>query len=236
MAVDATAPAPRHTCVRLRAPTMRPLLSRAHAHACVHPPVYIANAHVNVQYIYIYLHRCKVGACEWVRVRVLAYACDRVRALPMRSYAACVRVRYTDERIADAGPPHTRARLLRPCARARVRVRLGAHASAPTHASAFRRWLGAQAFQQASAFNANIGAWNTARVLTLEGVCAAVSAAAARHRRRHALGGSSMRRGPLCAAAPPMRARVCAQTCGHSHARMSPCVGIAARSKDGMYV
>ncbi len=29
---------------------------------------------------------------------------------------------YTDERIADAGPPHTRAHVLRPCARACVRV------------------------------------------------------------------------------------------------------------------
>jgi hypothetical protein len=46
---------------------------------------------------------------------------------------------YTDERVADAGPPHSRANVLRPCARARVRVRFGAHASAPTHARAFRR-------------------------------------------------------------------------------------------------
>jgi hypothetical protein len=46
---------------------------------------------------------------------------------------------YTDERIADAGPPHTRAHVLRPSARVRVRVHSGAHASALTHASAFRR-------------------------------------------------------------------------------------------------
>jgi hypothetical protein len=46
---------------------------------------------------------------------------------------------YMDERIADAGPPHTRAYVLRPCARARVRVRSGALASAPTRVSAFRR-------------------------------------------------------------------------------------------------
>jgi hypothetical protein len=36
-----------------------------------------------------------------------------------------------------------------------------------------RRGLGSQAFQSASAFNANIGAWNTARVTTLSNVCAA---------------------------------------------------------------
>jgi hypothetical protein len=40
----------------------------------------------------IYLD-AKVGACDWVFVCVLAYACDRVRALTMREYAACVRVR-----------------------------------------------------------------------------------------------------------------------------------------------
>ncbi len=38
-----------------------------------------------------------------------------------------------------------------------------------------RGWLGAQALGYASAFNANIGAWNTAAVTTLSGVCAALS-------------------------------------------------------------
>jgi hypothetical protein len=121
--------------------------------------------------IYVCIHRCKVRACKWVRVCVLAYACDRVRALTMREYAACVRVRRalfvrpsidrtrtgiayryiytsclhlypctsgcTDERITDAGPPHARPRAA--SVRACVRVRLGAHVSAPTRASAFRR-------------------------------------------------------------------------------------------------
>jgi surface protein len=68
--------------------------------------------------------------------------------------------------------------------------------------------LGSQAFRSASAFNADIGAWNTARVTSLSYVCAAFSARAARHSRRDALGGCSMRRGPLCAAGPPMRAGV----------------------------
>jgi hypothetical protein len=43
---------------------------------------YIANPRVNVQYVYIY--RRKVRVCKWVRVYVLAYACDRVRARTMR--------------------------------------------------------------------------------------------------------------------------------------------------------
>ncbi len=35
-----------------------------------------------------------------------------------------------------------------------------------------RVWFGSQAFKSASAFNANIGVWNTGRVSTLSGVCA----------------------------------------------------------------
>jgi hypothetical protein len=38
-----------------------------------------------------------------------------------------------------------------------------------------RGWLGSQAFTQASAFNANIGAWNIAAVTSLSMVCAAFS-------------------------------------------------------------
>jgi hypothetical protein len=55
-----------------------------------------------------------------------------------------------------------------------------------------RVWLGSQAFYGTSAFNANIGAWNTAAVSTMQGVCAAPGwrrATAA-----NALGRCSMRR------------------------------------------
>ncbi len=110
-----------------------------------------------------------MGTCACV----IAYACDRVRALRMREYAACVRVRrayfvrpsingirtytvyvytmhaciYIHARLATLsnGSPMRARRTHAPtcCVRARaracVRVRLGAHASAPTHASAFRR-------------------------------------------------------------------------------------------------
>ncbi len=38
-----------------------------------------------------------------------------------------------------------------------------------------RGWLGSQAFQYAYAFNANIGAWNTASLTMLSSVCAALS-------------------------------------------------------------
>ena len=120
---------------------------------------------------------------------------------------------YADERIADAGPPHTRARVLRPSARARVcecaigRPRTRADACERLPAGVDRGWLGAQAFLSASKFNANIGAWNTASVATLESVCAAFGPAA-RHRRR-TLGRCPMRRGRVCV----RRVCVCTNTC-----------------------
>jgi surface protein len=78
-----------------------------------------------------------------------------------------------------------------------------------------RGGFGAQAFYSASAFNANIGAWNTASVTTLNYVCAAPGPAA--RTMADALGRASMPRGRLCAAAPPMRKL--AHTCRHWLAR-----------------
>ncbi len=102
----------------------------------------------------------------------------------------------------------------RACAIGRPRIRADTCARLPSASTA--GGLGAQAFQSASAFNANIGAWNTASVTTLESVCAALSGPAARHRGRDALGGSSVRRGPVCA-----RACVCvdvwARACAGVH-------------------
>jgi hypothetical protein len=95
--------------------------------------------------------------------------------------------------------------------------------------------LGAQAFYRASAFNANIGAWNTASVLDMYRVCAAFSA-----RRRATAAGRARRvvdaaRAVVRGGTAEARARVCAQTCGHAHARAPTCVGIAARTKDGIH-
>ncbi len=78
--------------------------------------------------------------------------------------------------------------------------------TAPQCASTFRRrgarrraaaWFGSQAFGVASAFNSNIGAWNTARVSDMSNVCAALGRP--RTTAADALGRSSMRRGPLWA-------------------------------------
>jgi hypothetical protein len=140
----------------------------------------------------------------------------------------------------------TRAHVLRPCARARVCVcdRAPTH-PAPTHASAFR---------PRGPYVARLGGG-------LAGVRLCVGVQREHRRVEHRVGhhvvrgmrrlfgpggappqagrapaGCSMRRGPLCAAATAdVLARVCAEPCGHAHARVSPCAGIAARSKDGLY-
>jgi hypothetical protein len=76
----------------------------------------------------------------------------------------------------------------------------------------YRGWIGAQAFGSASAFNATIGAWNTASVTTLYYVCAAFGPAA-RHRGGRAQSVLDAVR-PSWAAAPPMRA---ALVCNHTY-------------------
>jgi hypothetical protein len=74
-----------------------------------------------------------------------------------------------------------------------------------------RGLLGSQAFQSASAFNANIGAWNIARVTTLPNVCAAYSARAARHR-------GGMRSACLrCGAAAVRLGTADARACSRTH-------------------
>ncbi len=126
-------------------------------------------------------------------------------------------------------------------ARAHVGARSGAHASVPNHAcepfpiSVDRLCLGAQAFQSAKAFNANIGAWNTAAVSIMQQVCAAFPA---RQRATacvpDALGRASMQRGRLCAAAPPTRARARARAGTRLRGAMG--VGMAARRRDSKYM
>jgi hypothetical protein len=90
-----------------------------------------------------------------------------------------------------------------------------------------RVWLGSQAFYQASAFNANIGAWNTASVTTLASVRAALGPAA-RHRGGRARPGLDAAR-PFCAAAPPMCAHTCAHAYRHCLAWTSACGCVAVR-------
>jgi hypothetical protein len=128
------------------------------------------------------------------------------------------------------------------CVRARARVRDSARMHPRRRMCALSIGvdcgrLGSQAFQQASAFNANIGAWNTASVSNMILVCAAFTArAGAPPRAGRARRVVDATRAVVRGGAADARARVCAPMCGHAHARVSTCVGIAARSKDGIYL
>ncbi len=80
--------------------------------------------------------------------------------------------------------------------------------------------FGAQAFESASAFNADIGAWNTARVTSLYLVCAAPGPGGAHYGGRARPGFGAVR--------PVVRggtadARARAHTCRHSLARGHGC-------------
>ena len=99
-------------------------------------------------------------------------------------------------------------------------------------ALARRRWtacgFGAQAFEYASAFNANIGAWNTARVTLLYGVCAAFSA-------RRRTNGGTRSAGLRCGAAGCVRwHRRCARACAHVQAlACAGPLGVGAAARRG---
>jgi hypothetical protein len=80
--------------------------------------------------------------------------------------------------------------------------------------------FGAQAFYQASAFNANIGVWNTASVSNMQGVCAAPGPAA--RTMADALGRGFDAARPVVWGGPT-DARVPAHTCKHSLARGLGC-------------
>ncbi len=93
--------------------------------------------------------------------------------------------------------------------------------------------FGAQAFRSASAFNADIGAWNTASVSNLYVVCAAPGPGGA-HKWRTRSAGAAMQRGRLCAAAPPMRVRV--RTRVGTRLRGALGIGMAARRGGSIHV
>ena len=72
-----------------------------------------------------------------------------------------------------------------PCARACVCIWVHPHPRRNMRAPSVgvdRGWLGSQAFNYASAFNANIDAWNTASVTTLSYVCVAFGRSGAQPR------------------------------------------------------
>ena len=137
---------------------------------------------------------------------------------------------YITEWIADARLPHRRAHVcscVHVFVRASVCVWLGARVSAPNRASRFfpSAWTacgsGSQPFASAYAFNANIGAWNTASVTTLHQVCAAISA-----RRRATAGTRSA--GLRCGAAVVRGGTADAPACVRvlTHVQALACAGV----------
>ncbi len=84
--------------------------------------------------------------------------------------------------------------------------------SSPCPSASTACGFGAQAFESALAFNANIGAWNTAAVTMLGGVCAAPGPAARTMAGRARPGFDAARAG--CA----RRHRRCARACAHVQA------------------
>jgi hypothetical protein len=132
--------------------------------------------------------------------------------------------------------------VLHPVARARMRAGLGAHASAPTHAVALRRrrlWVARLAGVRIGAGVQRGHQRVEHRVCDEHGLCMRRPRRPAdpggTPPRRDALGRSSMRRGPLCTAGTPTRMRACLRRrVGTRMRRFS--VGIAARTKDGIYV
>ena len=188
-------------------------------------------------------------ACVRVR-RSLSKAIDVTHACMVFIYmiATCISISKrltTDSNVSPRRACTTNApTCVSVCVRARVRVCLGAPVSAPKVRAEMselfpigvdRIRFGSQAFTSASAFNVDIGAWNTARVTTLYQVCAALGLR--RVTAADALGRGSMRRG-RCARwyCRCVRASLRAHMYGHSVARVSTCVRIAARRKGRIYV
>jgi hypothetical protein len=111
--------------------------------------------------------------------------------------------------------PRTRPACVRAlvCVRWRARIRANACEHFPPPPSF--AFIGSQAFYSASAFNANIGAWNTARVTMLVNVCAASGPArtAADCARSVADACAAVVRG----GAADFHSRACARACSYAY-------------------
>jgi hypothetical protein len=216
------------------------------------------------------IYRCEFRARRMVRLCVLAYACDRVRALTMRLCAACVRLRHAhfvtpsmeyahtqctytqcmhvsismrvwlprrmDHRCGPAAHtcPWAASVRARVCARAHGRPRVCTETCEP-----FLPASTAGGSARRPSLRRRRSTRTSARGTPPRSPRCKTYARPPRAGQRATAGGTrsagcSMRRGPLCAAGPPMRACVWAQTCGRAHARASACVGTAAGMKDGI--
>ncbi len=118
-----------------------------------HAQVYTICVHLACIYIHVRLATPMNGS----PMRPATHTRPRAASLCARVCTCCVRAP-ARVCVCDCGPTHPRRNM-----RARS-------------VGVDRGWLGPQALRSASAFNTNIGAWNTASVSNLYQVCAAFSA------------------------------------------------------------
>jgi hypothetical protein len=137
----------------------------------------LAHAHQRARVCVLTVRRC--ASCVRVRFPLLT-AMDRHTPMDRYSYTVDTHALPCTPIVARAYRRGGHAPRTRPGMRSRKRAHVCACARPHPRqrvralpAAAERRGLGSQAFDSAAAFNANIGAWNTARVTDLSRVCAA---------------------------------------------------------------
>jgi hypothetical protein len=156
---------------------------------------------------------------------------------------ACIYIHARPATRTNGSPMRARRAHVRTCARVRARVRVCDRA--PTHpprhvrvrsVGVDRRWL------RLAGVLLGVGVQRGHRRVEHRRGHHAVSGMrrfsgpAVRHCRRDALGRDvDVARAVVRGGAADACARVCAQTCGNAHARVPPCVGISARSRDRLY-
>jgi hypothetical protein len=130
---------------------------------------------------------------------------------------------------------------MHPCARARVSVRAPTHPCRYMRAPSRRRWTACGSARRRSTMRRRSTRTSARGTPRLSSRC--IRYAPPFRPGRRATAGGTRSLGRRCGAGRcarrhrrSARVRVCAQTCGNAHARMPTCVGIAARTKDGIYV
>jgi hypothetical protein len=188
-----------YACDRVRALTMRLCAACVRVRRALFVRPSIDGTRTGIVYVYM------MHACVFIHARLAT----RMNGSPMRAR-------------------RTRAHVLRPCARMCARA-----IGRPRICADTCERLPSASTAGGSARRRSTLRWRSTRTSArgtprLSPRCVRYAppspARAARHRRRDALGGSSVRRGPLCAAAPPMRVRACVRR--HVGTRMRGCLRV----------
>ncbi len=188
--------------------------------------------------------------------RSLRQAIDGTRTRIAYVYHACMHLHLCAagcpaERITDAGPPHVcpcaasvRARVCA-CAIGRARIRADTCERVPSAStacgSARRRFSRLRRSTRTSARGIPLVSPRGPMYAPPFRLRRCATAGRTRSAGRRCGAGRCARRRRRCARArarvyAPSCVSVCAPMCGHAHALVCPCVGIAARTKDGIYV